>query len=39
MRKLRRTVARKRMENAGLCQVCKVKTYKSYFAKHWREYA
>ena len=38
MRKLRRMVARERMKKAGLTQVCKHKTGRSYFAENWRDY-
>lgn len=39
MRKFRRMVAHNKMYKAGLSRVNKVTGEKSYFAKHWREYA
>lgn len=38
MRKWARKVAHSNMKRQGLTQVNKVKSVKSYFAKHWREY-
>ena len=38
MRKLKRMVARKRIEKDGISQCCKHRTGSSFFSKHWREY-
>lgn len=38
MRKLKRMIARNRMEKSGVRRTNKKSAGRSYFAKHWREY-